>query len=271
MALQAQVSDVLNRAAGVIDEYAQQVDPLQVVETLSYWLGRAMVDAYTRWVLGLDVVWRAPLPQGPKIVAANHPTTTDPFYMLAVIPEQMSILITDMAFAVPGFGRYLRAAGHIPVIQNKGHLAFEQARQLLQAGRTVGIFVEGTLSPLSDALGFHEARTGAVRLALSTGAPIVPVGISLDPKRIRFSMAQAGGRSEIARWYLGGPYVVTAGAAMTCTGSVDDRDHVRAESQHVMRRIARLSQASAQRLDRCPCSADALPGRFRRRGAAQGI
>ena len=271
MMLQAQMSEVLGRAARVVDRYVQEIDIAQTVETLCYWSGRSVVDAYTRLVLDMDVVWSAPLPQGPKIVAVNHPTTTDPFYMLAVIPEQMSLLITDMAFAVPGFGRYLRAAGHIPVIRGNGRLAFEQARQQLEAGRTVGIFPEGALSPLRKDMGFHRARTGVARLALSTGAPIVPVGIALDQKRIRVSTAEAGGWSETARWYLGGPYALTVGEAMVCAGNVQDWDHVRSVSKRVMHRIARLSRVSAQRLGRSRRGSDAVPGLFQQRGAAKGM
>ena len=249
MAAQVQTSGTLGRAVGSVQGQFK-ADVAQAVEQLYYWSGRSIVDLYARLALDLDVVWRAPLPPGRKIVAVNHPTTTDPFFMLAVIPEQVSILITEMAFRVRGFGDYLRAAGHVPVIEGHGRLAFERAKELLRAGQTVCIFVEGALSPLGDELGFHPARTGAVRLALSTGAPIVPAGISCDPKRIRFQKTTVGERSEMARWYPGGPYAVTLGKANYCDGDIEDREGVRLSSQRVMQRIERLSHASARRLGR---------------------
>jgi 1-acyl-sn-glycerol-3-phosphate acyltransferase len=262
MTVQAQVRDGLERAAEFVETCIQQLEVTRPGEELAYWYGRSAMDIYTRLALQLDVEWHARLPRGPKIIAANHPTTTDPFYVLALIPEQTSILITDMAFAVPGFGKYLRAAGHVPVAQDKGRLACSKARQLLESGRTICIFPEGALSPLGKEPSLHQPRTGAVRLALSCGAPIVPLGISLRPERIRFSTAQAGGRAEVARWYLSGPYAVTVGEAMHCHGDVEDWAHVRALSRQVMRRIAWLSRASAQRLDRFPreiATFDALP------------
>jgi len=270
MTLEARIGDVLGRAAGFVEEYVQRIGTAQAAEKLSYWSGRSVVDLYVRLALDLDIAWRAPLPEGPKIVAVNHPTTTDPFYMLAVIPEQMSLLITDMAFAVPGFGDYLQTAGHIPVIVDKGRLAFEQAGRFLKAGRTIGIFPEGALSPLGSDLGFHVARTGTVRLALSTGTPIIPVGISLDQARIRFSRTEAGGRSEMARWYLGGPYAVTVGEAMYCDGDIEDREYVRSVSQRMMQHIAWLARSSARRLDRSRREMDRVPGLFQR-GQAEGV
>jgi 1-acyl-sn-glycerol-3-phosphate acyltransferase len=217
---------------------------------LSYWSGRGIVDLYTRLALGMDVVRQDVWPEGPKIVAANHPTTTDPFYLMTVVSEQMSILVTEMAFDVPVFGEYLRAAEHIAVSAEKGGLAFELAAHQLRRGRTVGIFPEGALSPLAGGLGFHRARTGAVRLALSAGVPIVPVGIAMDYGRIHYSEVEAGDQSETARWYPSGPYALTVGRAIYLKGELEDRAFVRAASQDVMHEIARLARQSDQRIQR---------------------
>jgi 1-acyl-sn-glycerol-3-phosphate acyltransferase len=199
-------------------------------------------------MLDMDVVRHAPLTDGPKIIAANHPTTIDPFLMLTLVPEQMSILVTGICFKMPVFGRYLWLAGHVPVVSGNGRAAFDEAKRLLQAGRTIGIFPEGTLSPLEGGLGFHGPRTGAVRLSLSTGAPIVPVGIHLQRERIRFIEGQAGSEIGVARWYSHGPYAVTVGKPMRLEGDAEDREHVRLVSARIMQRIIRLSQESAHRV-----------------------
>ena len=91
-------------------------------------------------------------------------------------------------------GRYLRAAGHIPVITGNGRAAFEEAKRLLGAGQTVTIFPEGSISPLEG--GFYPARTGVARLALSTGAPVIPVGIHLDRERIQHWVGQGAKTTE---------------------------------------------------------------------------
>ena len=153
----------------------------------SYWTGRTIVEWYARLALHRDVVRHTAWPDGPKVIAANHPTTTDPFFLMTAVSEQMSILVTEMAFDVPIFGDYLRAAEHIPVLHDRGPLALEQAVDQLERGRSVGIFPEGELSPLAGGPGFHRAHTGAVRLALRAGVPIVPVGIFVFSSANRFA------------------------------------------------------------------------------------
>ncbi len=92
-------------------------------------------------------------------------------------------MIDDRLFKVPVFGACLRRMGHVPVVPGEGHTAVEAAQALLKAGRTVAIFPEGAISPLDG--GFHQPRTGAARLALSTGVPVIPVGVYLDRSHIR--------------------------------------------------------------------------------------
>jgi 1-acyl-sn-glycerol-3-phosphate acyltransferase len=100
-------------------------------------LGRRVAYFYVRHLMRSDVEWEADLPCGAKIVAANHPTTTDPFLMMSWPFEPVYILITEAAFKVPLIGRFLRLAGHIPVHANRGLEAYEAALHLLSEGRTV--------------------------------------------------------------------------------------------------------------------------------------
>lgn len=209
-------------------------------------LGRSLVSSYTGLALKLDVAWHAPLPDGPKIIAANHPTTVDPALVMMLTPGQSSILIHETLFKVPVLGRYLREAGHVPVVPGNGRAALEQAQRLLEAGRTILIFPEGALSPLEGS--FHKPHTGAARLSLSTGAPIVPVGIHLERARIQLIEAEVDGRTEVGRLYLQGPYAMTVGEPMALTGDVEDREYVRSASMRIMRRIMSLSQESALRM-----------------------
>ena len=98
---------------------------------------------YAGLALSMDVHRHAPLPAGAKIIAANHPTTTDPFLMMGLTGEPLYILITNMCFEMPFLGGFLRRAGHIPVAAGNGRAAFEAAVELLKEGKTVGIFPEG--------------------------------------------------------------------------------------------------------------------------------
>lgn len=217
-------------------------------QALFYWTGRAVMDLFARLALDTRVEWHTPLPAGPKIIAANHPTTLDPFLLLTVGFDRMSILVTESAFKVPGFGRYLQAAGHVPVFQANGRAAFDEGARLLQMGRTVGIFPEGALSPLDG--GLCHAHTGVARLALTANVPVVPIGIALHRPRIRFMDTHIDDIVETARWYLHGPYTLTVGEPLYFKGDVADRVYVRAVTDRILSDIARLEQQSAARVAR---------------------
>ncbi len=212
-----------------------------------YHLGRFMVRLCAPFLFKLDVSCQTPLPKGPKIIAPNHPSTTDPFLITGLIPEPTSILIDDRLFKVPVFGRYLEQVSHVPVDQYKGREAFKAARQLLEDGRNVAIFPEGSVSPLEG--GFHQPRTGTARLALLTSAPIIPIGIYLDRERVCVVKSTYSGISATGRWYLRGPYAMTVGEPVYLNGDVEDREHVRAASGRIMQRIAWLAHQSALRID----------------------
>ncbi len=209
-------------------------------------ISRRAVRLCQRLMLDLDVVRRGDVPEGPKVFAFNHPSTTDPVWMLGVVSDDMSILITEMCFDVPVVGAYLRSAGHIPVVDGNGRAAFEEARRRLAAGENVGIFPEGALSPVEGGVG--RAKTGAVRLALAAGASIVPVGIGLEPERLRAVETTVGDKTETARYYLGGAYCVTVGEPIRLTGSVEDRDLVVRESERLMRTLGELAAQSERRV-----------------------
>ncbi len=215
------------------------------MDTLINRTGSELVGAYMRLALNLDIERQAPLPPGAKIIAANHPTTTDPFYVLSLVREPVYVLVTEMAFKSPVLGPVLRASGHIQVIAGQGRAAFDAAVRRLQDGNTVAIFPEGTLSP-EGAL--HPPRTGAVRLALIAGVPVIPVGIHLDRQRVFTVETTCGDMTGLARWYPFGPYAMTIGEAMRFGGSAEDREYVQQMSDLLIARIGHLARESAFRV-----------------------
>lgn len=87
---------------------------------LSYQAGQAAARMYAQLMLNMDVEQPAALPAGAKIITPNHPTTLDPFLVPTYFDEQIHILVTESAFKVSLFGRYLHWAGHIPVVVGRG-------------------------------------------------------------------------------------------------------------------------------------------------------
>jgi 1-acyl-sn-glycerol-3-phosphate acyltransferase len=198
-------------------------------------------------MLRLDVRRQANLPTRPMIFVANHPSATDPFLIHMVSPNQLNVMITAKAFKVPVFGWFLRNVQEIPVPLTQGSAALEQARRHLDKGRSVAIFIEGQISPVEG--GFLPPRSGAARLALSTGAPVVPVGIFLHRERCHNIRSRiAGGMPSEARWYLRGPYAITVGQPTQFEGDAEDHEHVDRISETIMDRIRSLANESERRI-----------------------
>ncbi len=217
-----------------------------MVEPILYWLGQSVVSSFALSMLNMDIQRHAPLPPGPKIIAANHPSTTDPFLMLTLTREQMSVLINDVLFHVPLFGTYLRHSGHLSVVEGRGSDVLTRGARLLKRGRTLVVFPEGAISPLQG--GFHKPHTGVARLALKSGAPVIPVGIHLRRDRLHLIETQVSGKSEVGTWYIRGPYAITVGRPMYFEGDVENQDLVRTVTDKVMQQIISLAEQSSYRL-----------------------
>lgn len=204
-----------------------------------------LLRVYALFMLRLEIRRLAEMPAGPKLFVANHPSATDPFLIHLVAREHMSVLITANAFAVPVFGTFLRWLRQIPVDRQAGANALEEAERALLAGRSVVIFPEGDFSPQEG--GLREPRSGAARLALRTGVPVIPVGISLDERRRVTIRSRIGGARRVGYWYLRGPYHLTVGEAFCVRGDAQDREQVRTISTRIMDAIRALMAESERR------------------------
>ncbi|WP_295016828.1 1-acyl-sn-glycerol-3-phosphate acyltransferase, partial [uncultured Micrococcus sp.] len=119
------------------------------------------------------------LPRDGAILAVNHISEIDPLSVAHMVYNQ-GLLPTIMAktelWKVPVLRQALQATRMIPVERTRdGGRSLEAARQALASGRVIVVYPEGTVT--RDPEGWPmTARTGAARLALQTGAPLVPVG-----------------------------------------------------------------------------------------------
>ncbi len=221
-----------------------------LVDKSLYWMSRPIADTYTAAMLQMDIKHHQDIPRGAKIIAAYHPSTTDPFFVAAMLPEQTFILINNLLFKVPVLGKYLRHSGHIPVIAGQGQQAIDVALDHLSAGHTIIIFPEGDLSPMDGSR--IKPRTGVARLAISSGAPVIPVGIHLEEARMKTVCSNATGVPEYGRLYLSGPYAMTFGNPLRFPGDVNNHAYVRSVADMIMHHIIELSSQSKNRLDNTP-------------------
>ena len=158
----------------------------------------------------------------------------------------MIIIVWSTLFEIKGIGRYLRTLQHIAIEKNQGHRAFEAALQCLQHGRSVLLFIEGAVSPKGGRFG--RPYTGAVRLACLSGAPIVPIGVAVQPENIRYIQKPIRGVDASGGWYFRGRYAVTIGPSFHLDSDVGDRPLVRKLTEDVMKQIKILAGSSRQRM-----------------------
>jgi 1-acyl-sn-glycerol-3-phosphate acyltransferase len=138
-------------------------------ETWGFWLAHRAVRRYVR----LRVDGQEHYPPGPAVLVANHPSALDPLFVAAAVPERILFLAAAEFLAWRGVGWVMRAYGCIPV--RRGQLdpaAVRWAVRALAAGRKVGVFPEGRVTPVP-----LPPHRGAAVIAARARVPIVPVAV----------------------------------------------------------------------------------------------
>lgn len=163
------------------------------------WLGRFVARGFwnTR-IVGKDRVPRT----GPVIVAANHLGLADGPLMIGCCPRGTHILVKVELFRSP-IGFLFRASGQIPVDRRNGRPALATALAVLRRGGVVGIFPEGNRGR-GDAA---SSRAGVAWLAVSSGAPVVPMAM-LGTRRTGESVGRIPGFRRRLLVEFGEPVVV---------------------------------------------------------------
>ncbi|MEY4417578.1 MAG: hypothetical protein RIQ88_16 [Actinomycetota bacterium] len=135
-----------------------------------------------RLLYGIQVTGKENLPKsGGYVLAANHVTQLDALAVAYMIYFRLHraphFLAKEGLFRTPIVGPVLLACGQIPVFRSgkKTVDPMASAFEVLRAGHVIGIFPEGTLTR-DPGQWPMRGRTGAIRLALETGVPIIPVG-----------------------------------------------------------------------------------------------
>lgn len=147
-----------------------------------YWLmkhifvGPLLKLVYRPWVRGGENVPA----DGPAILASNHLAVIDSFFLPLMLDREIVFIGKQEYFTGKGLkGRliagFMRGVGTIPVDRGggkAGEAALNTGLRRLQEGGLFGIYPEGTRSPDGR---MYRGKTGVARLALESGAPVLPV------------------------------------------------------------------------------------------------
>ncbi|MEU5513136.1 lysophospholipid acyltransferase family protein [Streptomyces griseoaurantiacus] len=150
-------------------------------------VGGTLKLAFRPWVEGLEHVPA----EGPAILASNHLSFSDSFFLPAVLDRKVTFIAKAEYFTTPGVkGRmtaaFFKGAGQLPVdrsgARGAGEAAVRSGIEVLRRGELFGIYPEGTRSP--DGRLYRGKPGGLARVALATGAPVLPVAM-IDTEKIQ--------------------------------------------------------------------------------------
>ncbi len=175
--------------------------------------------AYRPQVSGLEHVPGT----GPVIIAGNHVSFADEIFTPLAARRQVFYFAKAEYFESPGLrgramGAFFRGLGQVPVDRGDTRSAaasLDVGVDVLRQGEALGIYPEGTRSPDGR---LYKFRTGVARLALRSGALVVPVGL------VGTRDVQPPGSK---RWHRA-PVAVNFGIPLDFTGREDDERSARA-------------------------------------------
>ena len=174
---------------------------------------------------------------GPVIIASNHLSFSDSIFMPLVVPRKVTFLAKSEYFTSPGLKGFIKkitfiALGQVPIDRSGGkrsEAALLTGLRLLKENHCIGIYPEGTRSPDGR---LYKGRTGIARMAIESGAPIIPVAM--------FNTAEIQPTGQVV------PKVrrveMIFGEPIYLTGDPTDQELLRKETNKIMETIAALSK-----------------------------
>ena len=139
------------------------------------------------WVEGMDNIPAA----GPAIIASNHLSFSDSFFLPAMMKRRVTFIAKSEYFTGTGVkgkltAAFFRGVGQLPVdrsgVRGAGEAAIRSGIEVIERGELFGVYPEGTRSP--DGKLYRGKVGGVARIALATGAPVIPVAM-IDTEKLQ--------------------------------------------------------------------------------------
>lgn len=198
----------------------------------------------------LRLVWRPAIEgaeripdRGAVILASNHVSGADTVFMPAQVRRTVRFLAKSDFYSGGSLmnrvlGLFLRSIGVMPVNRSGGaasRTAIAAGLTVLERGEVLGIYPEGTRSPDGR---LYRGRTGAARMALESGCPIIPIAMlgAYEAQKGRTFLPR---RRPRIRVLVGEP--IDARAAVAQMEAVSEGERLRALTDRVMDAIAAMS------------------------------
>jgi 1-acyl-sn-glycerol-3-phosphate acyltransferase len=200
-------------------------------------LGPGLKVYYDPWREGLEHIPE----EGGAILASNHLSFSDSVFLPLVIKRKVVFLGKAEYFngkGIKGWATraFMEGVGTIPVQRGGGRASEAAIRtgvEVLKGGDLLGIYPEGTRSPDGK---LYRGKTGAARMAIEAGVPVVPVAM------IDTDKAQPIGTSVPNRVYKVGVKIGPPIDLSEYAGRHDDREALREATDRIMKAIQLLSK-----------------------------
>lgn len=174
----------------------------------------------------------------PFILIMNHLSYYDiPVITHFIVDEghAVRVLAKDSLFDTPGLGMVMKRTKMVPVVRDSAQAgdSLKHAKQALAEGESIAIFPEGTLTKDPDKWPM-EFKTGAARLALSTGAPVIPL-VHWQGERANMPSSSLP-IHRMNTWIVAGPAIDLS----DLNQDEDDRDAVNAATRRMEAVITKM-------------------------------
>nr|WP_134011151.1 lysophospholipid acyltransferase family protein [Streptomyces sp. 846.5] len=139
------------------------------------------------WVEGMEHIPA----DGPAILASNHLSFSDSFFLPALLKRRVTFIAKSEYFTGTGVkgkltAAFFRGVGQLPVdrsgVRGAGEAAITSGIEVIKRGELFGVYPEGTRSP--DGKLYRGKVGGVARIALATGAPVIPVAM-IDTEKLQ--------------------------------------------------------------------------------------